>query len=96
MDIRAGSRRQHRLCESFKSPATFFVSSGFIGLSKVEEEIFVRSRLKTDCQTTGGLTEDDVRRLAEEGFTIGGHTFTHVNLAEMSNRAEMLRESRAR
>lgn len=73
-------------------PATFFMSSGFIGLSKVEGETFARSRLRTNCQTTGGLTEEGVKRLAEEGFTIGGHTSTHAHLGEMSSRADMLRE----
>ena len=73
-------------------PATFFVSSGFLDLSKKNEDEFVRSRLKTDLKTTGGLTEDDIRRLAQDGFTIGGHTYTHANLSEMSNRADMLHE----
>lgn len=73
-------------------PATFFISSGFVGLSNVEAEKFARSRLRTDCQITGCLTEEGVRYLAEQDFTIGGHTFTHANLAEMSTRAEVMRE----
>ncbi len=38
-------------------PAVFFMSSGFIGLSKTEEESFVRLRLKAKCATRGGLSE---------------------------------------
>lgn len=73
-------------------PATLFVSSGFLGLSKPQEEEFIRSRLRTNRKTIGGLTEEDVRQLAKQGFTIGGHTFNHANLSELHDRTELVRE----
>src|SRR5262249_22729050 len=76
-------------------PATFFISSGFLGLSKQEEDEFVRLRLRTNRKTIGGLTEEDVRQLAKQGFTIGGHTCTHINLAETHSRAELMHEVQA-
>jgi peptidoglycan/xylan/chitin deacetylase (PgdA/CDA1 family) len=73
-------------------PATFFVSSGFLSLSKEEEAEFIRSRLKTCRKTTGGLSAEDVRKIAQENFAIGGHTYNHVNLAEIQDRVELKRE----
>jgi peptidoglycan/xylan/chitin deacetylase (PgdA/CDA1 family) len=73
-------------------PATFFISSGFLDLSKADAENFLRSNLKTNLESTGALTGADVRRLAEDGFTIGGHTFTHVNMEEVSSQSDILRE----
>jgi len=65
-------------------PATFFVSSGFVGLSKEDESEFMFSRLFLKLApriTVSGLSIDDVRKLVEEGFTVGGHTLNHCNLA---------------
>ena len=73
-------------------PATFFVSSGFIGLSRDDETEFMRSRLylKLDSgSTTGGLNEDDVRKFVEEGFAVGGHTVNHCNLAEIDDSVQL-------
>ena len=73
-------------------PATFFVSSGFLNLSRENEEEFARIRLKVVRKITGGLREEDVRWLSQEGFTIGGHTCSHANLADVYGRAELLHE----
>jgi len=67
-------------------PATFFVSSGFVELSKEGETEFMRSKL---CVTqparkiTGGLEIEDVRNIVKQGFNVGGHTVNHCNLAEV-------------
>jgi peptidoglycan/xylan/chitin deacetylase (PgdA/CDA1 family) len=73
-------------------PATFFISSGFLGLSKEKEHEFAELRLKNKHNISGGLTEENVRELAEEGFTIGGHTCNHISLADIHDRTELLRE----
>jgi peptidoglycan/xylan/chitin deacetylase (PgdA/CDA1 family) len=77
-------------------PATFFVSSGFIGLSKEDEAEFIRSKLfsnpRTHRKITGGLNLEDVRTIVEKGFTIGGHTLNHCNLAELRDSAQVTYE----
>jgi len=70
-------------------PATFFVSSGFIGLSKEDETEFMRSKLSINLgteRTTGGLKFQDMRKIVEEGFMVGGHTLNHCNLSELRDR----------
>jgi len=74
-------------------PACFFVASGFVGLSKADEDEFLRSRLLLSPdpeRSLAGLSVDDVRRLAEDGFAIGGHTVSHANLSNVTehNRIE--------
>jgi peptidoglycan/xylan/chitin deacetylase (PgdA/CDA1 family) len=71
--------------------ATFFVSSGFVGRRKTEETNFLRNNLKSNLQTTGCIGVEGVRKLVEEGFTIGGHTSNHVNLAELCDK-DVLRD----
>jgi peptidoglycan/xylan/chitin deacetylase (PgdA/CDA1 family) len=78
--------------KQFGLPSTFFVSSGFLGLSGDDEAKFIRSKLKTSRKTSGGLSETDVRVIADENFTIGGHTCNHLNLAEIRDMAELKRE----
>jgi peptidoglycan/xylan/chitin deacetylase (PgdA/CDA1 family) len=73
-------------------PATFFISSGFLGLSDEKEDEFTRVNLKVTRKITGSLSEKDVRWLSEEGFAIGGHTCAHANLADIRGRTELLRE----
>jgi peptidoglycan/xylan/chitin deacetylase (PgdA/CDA1 family) len=67
----------------FRLSATFFVSSGFVGLKPTEEAQYVRNNLKRVGQTTGGLDSCELSNLIEEGFSIGGHTMSHSNLAEI-------------
>lgn len=83
------------ILKEFELPATFFVSSGFVGLSKENEADFLQSKLlipDSSRATKGGLTFEDLRNIAEEGFTIGGHTLNHHNLAELRNSAQLREE----
>jgi len=76
-------------------PATFFVSSGFIGLSKENETEFVQSKLflkSSSHKTTGCLKYEDVRKIIEEGFTVGGHTINHCNLVDLRDDARIRHE----
>lgn len=70
--------------------ATFFISAGFVGLSKNDESAFIRSNLMFEeaprRMTTGGLTRDDVRRISDQGFTIGGHTFSHCIISSFRDK----------
>jgi peptidoglycan/xylan/chitin deacetylase (PgdA/CDA1 family) len=74
-------------------PATFFISSGFIGLSKEDELSFIKSNLLLNKSyfnsMTGGLSRDDVKKMADLGFTIGGHTSTHCILSTVKNRINL-------
>ena len=63
--------------------ATFFVSCGLVGLREEEEGDFLRNNVRSNGRTTGSLTAQELRTLARDGFTIGGHTCNHVNLAEL-------------
>lgn len=69
-------------------PATFFVSSGLVGLSKEEEAEFAQSKLFLKLRTDrdivkSGLNSEDLRGIAEKGFIVGGHTLNHCNLEEV-------------
>jgi len=64
-------------------PATFFISSGFVGLSKYDELAYIKKNLFVKMparKITGGLTNENVRMLVDKGFTIGGHTMNHCSL----------------
>ena len=57
-------------------PATFFVTTGFIGSDTVapwDAEINIESKW---------MSWDELATLHQQGFDIGGHTVTHTNLAE--------------
>ena len=76
--------------------ATFFVSSGFLGLQKDKEVDFAANKLKNNQRVTGGLHAEELRKLADDGFSIGGHTKNHVNLEELRDvrdaRSEILED----
>lgn len=84
------------LLQELELPAAFFVSSGFVGLSKSEEDGYARSRLfavsDADYRTTGGLSTEDVRQIADGGFTIGGHTVNHCRLSGCGDPSRLRRE----
>jgi peptidoglycan/xylan/chitin deacetylase (PgdA/CDA1 family) len=70
-------------------PATFFVTTGFVGLSREKEAEFMRNNLfiwLPSRRNSGGLSYEDVRSIAEAGFTIGGHTSNHSNLGQLQDR----------
>jgi len=70
--------------KKYELPAAFFICSGYLGLDKGEQAEFNRSNLfKTlgPRKTSPCLERSDVKKLADEGYTIGGHTINHINLA---------------
>lgn len=73
-------------------PATFFISSGFIGLSKNDEDIFIQSNLLLKGKTSGSLTSDDIKKMADQGFTIGGHTLSHCILSTLRDKVKLISE----
>jgi peptidoglycan/xylan/chitin deacetylase (PgdA/CDA1 family) len=81
------------ILKEFGMNATFFVSSGLIGLRGEDEREFLTKKLMSSRYTDGTLiTADAVARLAEQGFSIGGHSCNHVNLGEMRNPGDFLAE----
>ncbi len=69
--------------KKLRLPASFFISSGFVGLQKHEEQKYTQNNLFVKLPPriiTGGLTYRNVRTLVGEGFTIGGHTINHCSL----------------
>lgn len=78
-------------------PATFFISSGFVGLSREAEATYLRSNLllnPSHRSRSAGLRVQDIRQIAEEGFTIGGHTVNHCNMSELVDVAQLRHEVR--
>lgn len=65
--------------------ATFFVTSGFVELKEKPEKDFLRKNIRSNFQTTGSLGKEQLRKLSDAGFAIGGHTINHTNLSEISN-----------
>jgi len=72
--------------------ATFFVSCGFIGVQDKEERNFIKNNLRSNQKTSGSLAISELRTLADNRFTIGGHTLSHVNLSELSNISKVCSE----
>jgi peptidoglycan/xylan/chitin deacetylase (PgdA/CDA1 family) len=76
------------ILKELKLAATFFISSGFVGLSKNEEATYTKTNLFKKMlprEITGCLKETDIRRLADNGFSIGGHTLNHIDLEVARN-----------
>lgn len=85
----------HNVCPALRDlgiGATFFVSSGFIGLVGEEERDFLRNNLKSDRPHSGVLDARELREIAAQGFAIGGHTRRHVNLAKVEDVDELRSE----
>jgi peptidoglycan/xylan/chitin deacetylase (PgdA/CDA1 family) len=81
------------ILKEFGMNATFFVSSGLIGLRGEDEREFLENKLMSSQYSNGRLiTADALRRLAEQGFCIGGHTCNHINLGEIRDLAGILAE----
>jgi peptidoglycan/xylan/chitin deacetylase (PgdA/CDA1 family) len=72
------------ILKKFELPAVFFISSGFIGLSPENEINYTKGNFLKN-NSTGCLNNDDVKKLSDEGITIGGHTVNHCNLSEISD-----------
>lgn len=76
-------------------PATFFISSGFVGLAPDQEAAFIRERLFLTLgvrKISGGLALDDLKTIAREGFAIGGHTRHHADLSRFEESVSLERE----
>ena len=76
-EVAAPILRRHKL------PATFFVTTGFVGSTLVP---FWDEHLSPRPQW---MSWDQVRGLSEQGFDIGCHTDTHINMATVD--PEMVR-----
>lgn len=80
-------------------PATFFVSTGFIGTGREfphDEEIKSESETPSaERQSFLKLTWDDLRAMERAGFEIGSHTVNHTDLgvADAETIARELKES---
>lgn len=75
-----------RILKKMELPATFFISSGFVGLSRANEIDYIRRNLFGKLgprKISGGLTNEDVKRIAGEGFNVGGHTVNHCSLTHL-------------
>jgi peptidoglycan/xylan/chitin deacetylase (PgdA/CDA1 family) len=59
-------------------PATFFITTGYINTQRVFEWD------RTGVVNYPLMSWQDVRELANMGFEIGSHTFSHVNLGKVS------------
>ncbi len=65
--------------------ATFFIASGLVGLSTGEAHRYMQANLFRTMgarKSSGGLSAEDVRKIADEGFLIGGHTLNHIDLGK--------------
>ena len=81
------------LLQQYGLPATFFVSSGFVGLSKGDQVSFLKTKLcgkQVPPPSAAGLSRADLRAIADRGFTVGGHTLNHCNLSTPQT-SDMLR-----
>ena len=66
------------ILRAYSLPATFFVVTGFLGSTIVPEW---DARLP---RQPGWMTWDQVGQLSREGFDIGAHTRTHVDLGKVN------------
>jgi peptidoglycan/xylan/chitin deacetylase (PgdA/CDA1 family) len=77
-------------------PATFFISSGFVGRTKEEEIDFIKSKLLLNTDQTensvGGLSPKEVKSMVDDGFDVGGHTLNHINLKNIRGREKIMHE----
>lgn len=66
------------ILEKYQVPATFFVTSGYVGTNR----LFPWDN--DNGNKFENLTWDDIRYMRKKGFEIGSHTVNHVNLGEVS------------
>ena len=69
------------ILRQFGLPATFFVTSGFIGSTTVAPWDHGLAA------TPGWMSWDQVRSLREQGFEIGAHTDTHIDMGSAAPEA---------
>lgn len=81
--------------KKLRLPATFFVTSGFVGLSKAAAAEFNKTRLhrlSEENQEIESLCSEDLNRMIADGFVIGGHTKDHSNLGLYRDKNELRNE----
>lgn len=71
--------------------ATFFISSGSINLTQKDEIDFTNKNLNK-TYGTGCLTFEDIKKIATENITIGGHTINHAHLSQLNDKEQILHE----
>ncbi len=64
------------LMRSLEFTATFFIIAGFIGK---------RSTWDVNLTPSMHMTEDEIKKARDLGFTLGSHTLTHPDLTRLSN-----------
>lgn len=64
--------------KKYNIPATFFICSGMVGLDREGCKNFIYDKMNIDPVEC--LSEVDIKQLVKEGFCIGGHTKSHVDL----------------
>jgi peptidoglycan/xylan/chitin deacetylase (PgdA/CDA1 family) len=80
------------ILKKLELPAIFFVSMGFVGLSKEKQKRFAHMklfRMLGPRKISGGLDFKDLQRIVNEGFTLGGHTINHPIISEIENPQEI-------
>jgi peptidoglycan/xylan/chitin deacetylase (PgdA/CDA1 family) len=83
------------ILKELRLPATFFVTSGFIGLTKDEAAEFNKAKLHRpggDNFEVMCLSKEGLNRIIADGFAIGGHTKDHSNLGYCQDETALKRE----
>lgn len=81
------------ILKELRVPATLFVPSGFIGLSKHDAQKFIRNNLKRTRKNLAPLTLKQLQEIAQEPLIdIGGHTTHHIDLGRPIPREELYEE----
>ena len=78
-----------------KIPALFFVATDFINLTdRALQREFVQNRLylQGDAPHWKNMKWDHLRSLIAAGHTIGSHTCSHADLAQIQSDSELMRE----
>jgi peptidoglycan/xylan/chitin deacetylase (PgdA/CDA1 family) len=65
------------ILEKYELPASFFISTGFIGSTKG----FMHDKKRLG-RKIGMMSWDNIRELSNRGFSIGSHTVNHVRLSD--------------
>jgi peptidoglycan/xylan/chitin deacetylase (PgdA/CDA1 family) len=80
-------------------PATFFISSGALGLEGVNAHKFIKENLRRTSYIDDFITEDELKEMSdyqdEQGknlITIGGHTKNHIDCGKSYSEEEWERE----
>jgi len=73
-------------------PATFFVSSGFLDAPDKHRKEFTHQDGASPRNRSGVdrcLSREDVKKIADLGFSVGGHTLSHCRLSKLGDYARV-------